>query len=180
MKGLHYLDWQLGRFFNSFVRFFSDMNNFRAIRRFFMQVCSMSPEGAFTLIELVMVIAIIGILASLAVPKFLDLSGSAKQSATKAGLGSLRSVLAIRYAASATGGVTASYPTQLAASDFAGAEVPKNALNTFSGVTGVTETTTGLTTNASAGFWYVSGPTNAANYGKAGAYSDGSTNTSGY
>ena len=62
----------------------------------------------FTLIELVIVIAIIGVLASLAIPKFIDFSGSSKVAATKAGLGSLRSALATKYASSATGGVTAS------------------------------------------------------------------------
>jgi prepilin-type N-terminal cleavage/methylation domain-containing protein len=141
---------------------------------------SLKKQG-FTLIELVMVIAIIGILASLSVPKFLDLSGAAKQSATKAGLGALRSVLAIRYASSATGGITASYPTSLAASDFAGGDLPKNSLPApvTTGVTALTATTTGTATNANAGFWYVS-LSSSADYGKAGAYSDGSVNTSAF
>ena len=134
-------------------------------------------RSGFTLIELVMVIAIIGILASLAVPKFQDLSGAAKQSATKAGLGSLRSVLAIRYAASATGGVTASFPASLAVSDFANGDLPKNSVSNVSGVTAMTATTNGTATNASAGFWYVS-LSSSSDYGKAGAYSDGSVNTS--
>ncbi len=135
----------------------------------------------FTLIELVIVIAIIGILAALAIPKFIDMSGSAKVAATKAGLGSLRATLATRYAASATGGATASYPASLAASDFAGSELPKNALNTFSVITALTTTTTGTATHASAGYWYVTNTT-APDYGRAGAYSDptGATNTSDY
>jgi MSHA pilin protein MshA len=157
-----------------FVYFF-DINQFRIARRAVFQ----STAAGFTLIELVMVIAIIGILASLAVPKFLDMSGAAKQSAAKAGLGSLRSVLAIRYAASATGGVTASYPTALLATDFAGGDLPKNALSGTSGVTALTATTTGTATNANAGYWYVS-LTSSADYGKAGAYSDGSVNTSAF
>jgi prepilin-type N-terminal cleavage/methylation domain-containing protein len=144
----------------------------------------MKKSAGFTLIELVMVIAIIGILASLSVPKFLDLSGAAKQSATKAGLGSLRSVLAIRYASSATGGATASYPTMLAASDFAGGDLPRNSLSNFSGVTALSVTTTGTATHASVGFWFVSrtnaGTPAGADYGKGGAYSDGTTDTSGF
>ena len=133
----------------------------------------------FTLIELVMVIAIIGILASLAVPRFLDITGAAESSATKAGLGSLRSTLAIRYAASATAGASATYPTSLSATDFAGGDLPRNALSSTSGITALTSTTTGLATNANAGFWYVS-LSSSADYGKAGAYSDGVVNTSSF
>jgi prepilin-type N-terminal cleavage/methylation domain-containing protein len=133
----------------------------------------------FTLIELVIVIAIIGILAALAIPKFIDMSGAAKEAASKAGLGSLRAVLATKYAASATGGATASYPTALSASDFAGGDLPKNQLNTYSVVTALTATTSGTATHASAGFWFVS-LSSSADYGKGGTYSDGTVNTSAY
>ena len=136
-------------------------------------------KRGFTLIELVIVIAIIGILAALAIPKFQDLSGAAKAASTQAGLGSVRSTLAIRYASSATGGATASYPTSLASSDFASADLPKNAINTSSGVTALTATTNGTATGASTGFWFVT-LTNSADYGKAGAYSDGTVNTQTY
>ena len=141
---------------------------------------TIQAAGGFTLIELVMVIAIIGILASIAIPKFQDLTGLAKQGATKAGLGTVRSVLAVRYTMSATGGGTASFPTQLAASDFAGAEIPRNAISGTNGVTGLSATLNGTATNASAGFWYISGTSTNTDWGKAGAYSDGTTNTSGY
>ena len=135
----------------------------------------------FTLIELVIVIAIIGILAALAVPKFIDMSGAAKASATQAGLGSVRATLATRYAASATGGSTASYPGSLASSDFAGGDLPKNSLpsTAISGVSALAATVNGTVSNASAGFWYVSAST-STDYGKAGAYSDGTVNTSAY
>jgi len=179
MKGLGYLDDTLNRA----VYYFSDMNNFRVFRRLSTQLSASLPESraGFTLIELVMVIAIIGILASLALPKFQDLSGAAKVSATKAGLGSLRAVLATRYAASATGGATASFPASLTTADFAGAEAPKNALTGNSGVNALAVTVAGTVTHATLGFWYVSDNTNAAGHaGKCGAYSDGTTNTSAY
>ena len=137
-------------------------------------------SSGFTLVELVIVIAIIGILASLSIPKFIDLSLAAKESATKAGLGSLRSVLAIKYAQSATGGAAATFPATIVAGDFAG-DSPKNAVTANATVvTALTNTTGGTITHATAGFWYVSGPTSSAVYGKAGAYSDGTVNTSAY
>ena len=169
------------RFFRT-IYFFSDINNVRSLRRLFTQAFpALSFSHGFTLIELVMVIAIIGILSSLAIPKFLDLSGAAKVSATKAGLGSIRSVLAVKYASSATGGVTASYPATLTTADFAGAENPKNALTDKSGINPLAVTVGGTVTHATLGFWYVSDNTNAAGHaGKSGAYSDGTTNTSAY
>ena len=140
-----------------------------------------SRRRGFTLIELVIVIAIIGILAVLALPKFIDMSGASKEAATKAGLGAVRSVLATKYGASATGGVTASYPATLTTADFAGSENPKNALNGNSGVNALAVTVGGTVTHATLGFWYVSDNTNAAGHaGKSGAYSDGTTNTSDY
>jgi MSHA pilin protein MshA len=130
----------------------------------------------FTLIEIVIVIAIIGLLATMALPKFQDLSGAAKQATTRAGLGALRSTLAIRYAMSATGGVTASYPTTLGATDFQGGQAPTNALNTFTAITALSTTTTGTATNAASGFWYVTNST-APDYGRAGAYVTGSVDS---
>ena len=138
-------------------------------------------QKGFTLIEIVIVIAIIGILAALAHPKFLDLSGSGKVAATKAGLGSLRGVLATKYAASATGGATASYPASLTTADFAGAVNPKNALNDNTDIISLAVTVSGTTTHATGGFWYISDNA-GAHPGKSGAYSDtsGVTDTSGY
>lgn len=53
----------------------------------------------FTLIELVIVIAIIGILSAVAIPKFIDLGSEAQQAATNAVAGALASANASNYGA---------------------------------------------------------------------------------
>lgn len=56
-------------------------------------------QSGFTLIELVMVIVLIGVLAAIAIPKFVDLSSDAKAAATEGVAGALSSAAAINYAA---------------------------------------------------------------------------------
>ena len=136
-----------------------------------------NDNKGFTLIELIIVIAIIAILATIAMPKFVDLSSSAKVSATKGALGAVRSTLAIKYAQSATGGGAASYPALISSTDFADNSDPNNALSGVAGVTAVAAVPSGTAT-AAKGFWYVTAA--GSSYGKAGAYSDGTVDTSSY
>jgi len=70
----------------------------------------MKSEKGFTLIELIMVIVILGILAAVAVPKFVDLSGNAQASACKANQAAIESAASMAYADSAAAG-NARFPT---------------------------------------------------------------------
>lgn len=59
----------------------------------------MKKSEAFTLIELMIAVAIIGLLAAVALPRFGNLLNKSKESATTGGLTSIRSTLNIYYGA---------------------------------------------------------------------------------
>lgn len=68
-------------------------------------------QRGFTLIELVIIIVILGILAAVAIPKYQDITGEAKEASARAALGSLRSGITIFYANQAVTTGTATWPT---------------------------------------------------------------------
>src|SRR5471030_277116 len=72
-------------------------------------------KRGFTLIELMIVVAIIGILAAIAIPKFAELIRKSGEGASKGNVGSIRSALSIYY-----GDMEGQYPTQLAGLTVAG------------------------------------------------------------
>ena len=98
----------------------------------------------FTLIEIVIVMVILGILAVVAIPRFIDLADNASISATQGSLAAVRSVLAVRYAQIAATTGNAAFPAALVATDFANSELPTNTLTGVQGVAVVAAAPAGL------------------------------------
>ena len=133
----------------------------------------MYNKKAFTLIEVIMVIVIIGILAAVSIPRFAGLTQDAKIGATKGALGGIRAAVYTEAARNETAGEL-SFPSNISATMFSDGMVPRNELTESNIVNKVADTVNGSTTSTS-GWWYV---TTGSNKGQVGAYVTGTLNSS--
>ncbi len=87
-------------------------------------------KPAFTLIELVVVIIIIAILAAIAVPKFIDRAGEAREAATLQSLSTIRSAIELYKADTST------YPQVLQTdlTDYLKGQFPESKIGTESSI----------------------------------------------
>ncbi len=88
----------------------------------------MENQKGFTLIELVIVLILLGILAAVAVPKFMNLQEEAKKSGVKGALASVRSAINIYYAnANLKGKANVFPPSEAVLKNILNGPIPDNA-----------------------------------------------------
>ena len=74
-------------------------------------------QSGFTIIELIVIIVVIGILAGLAIPRYVDLRRRASDGIAKGVLGALRSQNSLMFSQRVLGGTTATYTMRVIANN---------------------------------------------------------------
>lgn len=108
-------------------------------------------QRGFTLIELVMVIVILGVLAAVAIPKFVDLSGDARNAAIQGVAGGITSASSVNYAAKSANSAKGTSTATLSCSAAAGAILEGGLPSgyTVTGTVGAVGTSSSCTVNSS-------------------------------
>ena len=123
----------------------------------------MSKKG-FTLIELMIVVAIIGILAAIAIPKFAELIRKSSEGASKGNLGALRSAMSIYY-----GDLEGNYPDTVSSLTVGGkylSVIPNaKAPNYHADGSAIVNMTTAAQAPTDASGWFYNNVTGNANVG---------------
>ena len=117
-------------------------------------MCLRSSKG-FTLIELILVVVILGFIASMFLPRFVDLTSKSRESASKGSLGAVRSAIAIAYASNAVYAAATMIPTTVEAAMFQSNIIPAETVSVASGNSAVyvsSEAPAGVTDTG--GWWY--------------------------
>jgi general secretion pathway protein G len=102
--------------------------------------CRQATRKAFTLVELVVVVLIIGILASVAAPKMFDTATQARESGTRQSLAVLRDAIELYRSQTGTYPAAASIETELASyikGSFPSVQIGANKNNQVGEATGV-------------------------------------------
>ncbi len=105
----------------------------------------------FTIVELVIVVAVLGVLSAIAVPKYLAMHVQAREATVRGALGDIRATLAIQYAKAAVQTGVGAFPTSLDGKLFADGDVPPDPVTNLNKVVSKFDNTGGWVYDSTTG-----------------------------